>query len=746
MIDKNKWKNYSKNTFFSVGGANCPLTKWFSGDERLLPSFGQRLPIMPEFGELLKCLGQAVRETVDCSVLSDFVVEATPELAQAVWANWNRDAGHKRAEVEALARAEMRQVDDFLAQYLPEADGDSSEIDKAVATYLAVVPSSIRRVCRRLANPHGTALPPTWTFQTPNDLLALLPPRMPRFRPGDRPGHVGAWELVDLIDSDVLGETWKACDPYQPQTRPVAMRFFLHPAARKFFLGSGALLLDKVLTHGKIPGLLELQELHIHADPPCLQYEYVEAPGLTELVQEWQETQHAPPPWRVAALICQLADILGPMHRLTQPVVHCDLRPENILILPSAGEGWSCKIAGLGLGALQERLSSRGADNGRRNLYTSPQLQHGDPPNPRDDIFALGVLWYQLLTGNLAAGRPGGSLWRRRLLEKGLSDQLLEVLESCLEDEPANRPADAAALAAQLADLLPKAMPVKTVPPAVAAGAQPATAQASSPGQVAQASSLSGERSRLLANSIGLRLMLLPGGNFLMGSPEQEQGRRINEGPQHQVVLTRPYYLGIFPVTQGQYLQLMGQNPAHFQPGKGGALSHPVESVSWEDAVEFCRRLTELPEERRHGRLYRLPTEAEWEYACRAGSTTPFSCGSSLGFGQANFDTNFPYGDGEKGTPLQRTCPVNAYPANKFGLYDLHGNVWEWCASWLGNFLAIGTSKHDPQGPAHGQFRVIRGGSWRNHAVTCRSAYRNGLAPSVRDICTGFRVAMMVNA
>ncbi len=252
------------------------------------------------------------------------------------------------------------------------------------------------------------------------------------------------------------------------------------------------------------------------------------------------------------------------------------------------------------------------------------------------------------------------------------------------------------------------------------------------------------ERQKLLTNTVGIKLVLIPAGTFLMGSLEDEPGHRYNEGPQHEVALSTPFYLSVTPVTQEQYEKVMGRNPARFTRDAGGSTEHPVENVSWDDAVTFCRKLSELPGERGDGRSYRLPTEAEWEYACRAGTTTAFSCGSGLAITQANFEGLFPYGDGPKGAGPQKTTRVGTYPANNFGLHDMHGNVWEWCADWYNDGYYRNGPRRDPPGPASGRFRVVRGGSWHNHGATCRAAYRNGLVPHNRDIYTGFRVVVGV--
>jgi formylglycine-generating enzyme required for sulfatase activity len=253
------------------------------------------------------------------------------------------------------------------------------------------------------------------------------------------------------------------------------------------------------------------------------------------------------------------------------------------------------------------------------------------------------------------------------------------------------------------------------------------------------------ERQKLLTNAVGIKLALIPAGTFLMGSPEEEPGHRVNEGPQHEVAVTSPFYAGIHLVTQEQYERVMGRSPAHFSRAGGGGPDHPVDNVSWDDAVAFCRKLSELPAEKQAGRAYRLPTEAEWEYACRAGTDTPFCYGASLSAVQANFDGGFPYG-GDKGRSPQKTTRVGTYPANHFGLYDVHGNIWEWCADWYNDAYYRHSPRRDPQGPPTGQFRVVRGGCWRNHAATCRAAYRNGLVPHNRDMFTGFRVVAAVPA
>jgi formylglycine-generating enzyme required for sulfatase activity len=239
-----------------------------------------------------------------------------------------------------------------------------------------------------------------------------------------------------------------------------------------------------------------------------------------------------------------------------------------------------------------------------------------------------------------------------------------------------------------------------------------------------------------------------------MGSPQDEPGRDPGEGPQREVEISKPFYLGRCEVTQGQYEQVMRTNPSYFAPQGLGRTAvrgldtreFPVDSVSWEEAVDFCRRLSARPEEKEAGRAYDLPTEAEWEYACRAGTRMALSFGPLLDGRQANCDGHAPYGTAAQGPSLGRTCAAGAcYPANAWGLCDMHGNVWEWCKDrYDKDYYSSGENK-DPQGTKKPGPHVLRGGSWYNSAAFCRCACRY---PDSRDPrlarCVGFRVALRV--
>ena len=236
----------------------------------------------------------------------------------------------------------------------------------------------------------------------------------------------------------------------------------------------------------------------------------------------------------------------------------------------------------------------------------------------------------------------------------------------------------------------------------------------------------------------GMEFVFVPGGCFQMGSPKSEDGRDDDEGPQHKVCLDG-FWMGKYEVTQAQWQAIMGQNPSYFK----GA-NRPVEQVSWHDAQAFLKKLNAAVET--HGRAslqFRLPSEAEWEYAARAGTTTPFYFGETISAEQANYDGNYTYGKGNKGVYRGQTTDVGNFPPNDFGLYDMHGNVWEWVAD---TYHEKYTGAPD-DGSIWGKLgdkkaKVLRGGSWNGPPDNCRSAYRNWCDPDLRFYDIGARVVV----
>lgn len=242
----------------------------------------------------------------------------------------------------------------------------------------------------------------------------------------------------------------------------------------------------------------------------------------------------------------------------------------------------------------------------------------------------------------------------------------------------------------------------------------------------------------------GLRMLHIPAGRFQMGSPPKEEGRDTNEGPQHEVTL-QDFWLGQTPITQAQWREVAGwvEGPGErwgqdlsgkLEPSRFRGDNRPVENVSWLDAMEFCSRLSQ-----RTGRLYTLPSEAQWEYACRAGTTTPFAFGETLTPELANYDGRYTYANGPKGEYREQTTPVGMFPANAWGLHDMHGNVWEWCLDdWHDSYN--GAPADDSAWFQRFSPKLLRGGSWFIDPHSCRSAARDSSSPGVLSGYVGFRV------
>jgi formylglycine-generating enzyme required for sulfatase activity len=242
-----------------------------------------------------------------------------------------------------------------------------------------------------------------------------------------------------------------------------------------------------------------------------------------------------------------------------------------------------------------------------------------------------------------------------------------------------------------------------------------------------------------IINSIGMKLKLIPAGAFLMGSPATGKSAAADEQPQHAVRISRPFYLGVHEVTQGQYRMIADKNPSFFK----GSDDLPVDSVSWNEAIAFCNALSEREGLRPYyqneevaqpgGEGYRLPTEAEWEYACRAGSATVYSFGDAVaGLGDVAW---------YEGNSGNKTHPVGAKRPNAIGLHDMHGNVYEWCSDWYdGGYYSL-LPAVDPRGPSSAAERVLRGGGWNSVPTGCYSASRMKHPPEWRDGALGFRVA-----
>ncbi len=502
------------------------------------------------------------------------------------------------------------------------------------------------------------------------------------------------------------------------------------------------------------------------------------------------------------AVFGRIAAALHAAHTGRRVVIHRDLKPANVMVLRADG-AWVVKVIDFGLAVKSAvRTTSLSVPHSLRATrdksvagtikYAAPE-QLGEkafPVGPWSDVFAFGKTALEALLGTV---QPTPKHWKQ------LPESLSDALARCVDEEfdarnpnegryhgfgpilaalaagerrvvsapvipaplppatpvapakPASPPADTVKLAPKVevevvipqVPVIPPSEPVmwRIVCPNAACVAslkfKPADAGKSGTcnkcktrlvlpkawGEPAVRSMQAGDKHEItLPGGVTMAFAWCPRGTFLMGSPASEEERQ-NDEQQHEVTLTKGFWMGIHPVTQAQYQAVMGKNPSHF---KGDTL--PVEQVSWDDAVAYCVAL-----KGKTGIELRLPTEAEWEYACRAGTTTEYHSGDGEG---ALMAVGWFSGNGGA-----ETHPVGQLKANEWGLHDMHGNVWDWCADWCDEGYYAKSPKEDSTGPESGSFRVSRGGSWFRNSRRCRAACRNGYAPGVRGNDLGFRLA-----
>jgi formylglycine-generating enzyme required for sulfatase activity/tRNA A-37 threonylcarbamoyl transferase component Bud32 len=441
-------------------------------------------------------------------------------------------------------------------------------------------------------------------------------------------------------------------------------------------------------------------------------------------------------------------------------IIHRDIKPQNILLQShDPSEPFVAKIADFGLawGGSQSLMSQPNAHAGTA-YYRSPEQTLGSKAiDARSDIYSLGATLYHLLTGI----PPIQFLWER------VPDTMRELISTSTKWTPEDRYASVKEMQQALEDCrndsesFPKStsnIPTTHLHKAQAPVLKP---------QGFSALSTREETSPMeFINSLGMKFSLIPAGQFVMGSPKSEKGRFENE-TQHEVIFTRPFYMGVYPVTRGEFQAFVkesgyrteaesdGQGAYYWTgnewkkdpkidwrtPGFQQEDTDPIVCVSWNDAQAYCRWLNLL----KMGD-YRLPTESEWEYACRANSVTSFFFGDDgsqideYGWyhGNRKLSRNAGWFVGEK--RKDGTQPVGQKKPNDWGLHDMHGNVWEWCSDWYGAYP--GGAVTNPKGPSDGLYRVFRGGGWGSEVASCRSARRFKREPFHRSSRLGIRLAL----
>lgn len=368
------------------------------------------------------------------------------EILDEIWNYWKdqTDADQRRKELEQLANMGNQQSRQQATQVVKqEAISSSPQLAQAITTYLTQIPAHVRRSLRRPSDPSGTTVSLNLVPQRAADLQSLLPERMPRFQPGQQPLENVPWVLEELLGVGGFGEVWKAHHMNFSELK-AALKFCLDSEARERLLQHEAKVVLQVQHEGRHPNIVELRQAFLQNDPPCLEYEYVPGGELTD----WLDGRRLSP-FQAHTLILNLAKTVGFAHRLSPAVVHRDLKPANILLGEVDGKP-QFKVADFGIGGLVSNQAIKIAttrptmlSSAHSLLYASPQQKSGAKPDVRDDVYSLGVIWYQLLTGNLASEAPRGQGWKKHLARVGVDFSFIALLERCVDDQPEDRPIDA---------------------------------------------------------------------------------------------------------------------------------------------------------------------------------------------------------------------------------------------------------------------------------------------------------------
>ncbi|AFZ11053.1 serine/threonine protein kinase [Crinalium epipsammum PCC 9333] len=511
--------------------------------------------------------------------------------------------------------------------------------------------------------------------------------------------------------------------------------------------------------HAQIPRLIAYFE---HGKSLYLVQEFIAGEDLLEELKQnpFNEEQ-------IREILAELLPVLDFIH--SRNVIHRDIKPENIIRrFPQQGLKRGDLVL-IDFGGAKQITQTSLARPGT-GIYTigyAPTEQMAGRAIPASDLYGLGATCVRLLTQCLPEFDQDGQLedlvydatnaewlWRERLQKKGItiSHELGQILDKLLQHLPRNRYESAQEVIQDLNSIIQPNQPSSTL----TVKGQGGLVNISGLGlksfaydlvKVGLRNNITSRQRRQaeylpedLGNGVILEMVFIPGGESWMGSSQIEEGRYNHESPLHRVTLS-PFLIAKTPITQAQWKavaaipevnQFLNPDPSRFK----GA-NRPVENVSWHDAIEFCARLSQFT-----GRKYRLPSEAEWEYACRAGTSTPFHFGETIIPELANYNANYTYAYGVKGIYRQETTPVGSFQvANAFGLYDMHGLVLEWCADfWHENYNGAPSDGRVWEFGGDDTHRVLRGGSWVSYPRSCRSAYRRKSTPDGRVDVYGVRV------
>ena len=544
---------------------------------------------------------------------------------------------------------------------------------------------------------------------------------------------------IKFLGEGGFGRTFQAIDEKRLNT-PCVIKQFLPQQTGSAALAKATELFQQEAQRlqelGKHPQIPDLEAFFPQDGRLYLVQDFIDGQNLLE---EFENQGRLKEP-QIRIILTELLPVLQFIH--DNQVIHRDIKPENII----RSKNGQLFLIDFGVsketsGSILTRVGTVTGTPG----YAPPEQFRGMVYHS-SDLYSLAVTCVRLLTGHFQEADGADKLFDTRKMQwqwqkyVSLSQELTTVLETMLQDIPTRRYDSAAEVLAALANqktiVIPTSQtqtfqnPLKQIFQFISPPTNPPKPPTNINVNINAQSSFTED----LGNGVKLEMIAIPGGTFWMGSPANEAERGDNESPQHQVTVPS-FFMGKYPLTQAQYQAIMGKNPAYF---KGN--NRPVENVSWDDAVRFCQKLSQ-----RTGKNYRLPSEAEWEYACRAGTKTPFSFGDNITTDLVNYNGNYPYKSAPKGKYREQTTDVGTFPPtfppNPFGLYDMHGNVWEWCEDdWHENYIDAPTDGSAWNSQSGSNTKLLRGGSWHHDAGYCRSALRYGDSRDLRCNLCGFRV------
>ncbi len=707
---------------------------WGSIKHKLASHFGKESAARsPKMERLVRAFLVAISKVASGRATGEFSAEAEHEcfVAAATELLGNSGQSGTRDALEEIVQQPKR-----FSEAVHSLTADQPEVVRdAARVYFKQLSGTLQSSLRRSSDRSGRTIPRDMPLAKPDDLLRLIPSAMPRFSVGQRPVPGTALQLIGLLGKGGFGEVWRARHLDRPKERDVVLKFCIDERAARS-LKREAELLRLVKDKGRHRYIVDLLDTHLDCSPPCLEYEFVEGGELAEYLADLSQDPRRSKltAQKIAAIMAQITEPVMFAHQ--QDIVHRDLKPQNVLVVRKSRTELSrvhFKITDFGIGGViqteelkqHKTATSTGSETLSRGtftpIYSSPQQQQGAAPDKRDDVFALGVIWYQILTDDLGKGVPSGGGWKTRLRLSGVTDEMLQLLEGCMESEVDDRIPDAGVLFKRLtaiAESKPEPANVPIVsPPTPSLDWAEVLEKHPDPSVVASAFvepiRATGLPWRVRHRATGIELLLVPHGKFMMGSAPEDPSARSDESPRHLVLISRSFYIGRFPVTQEQWARIEEDNPSDsLDP------LFPVEKVRWDAANQFCEKAD-----------LRLPTEAEWEYACRAGSTrTTYGDIGAIAW----YSTN----------SQKESQRVGRRRANGLGLFDTIGLVWEWCSDRYRDdyYDSCARGVSDPQGPADGETRVNRGGSFGNRAAMCRAATRGSPDPEHRVKYHGFRV------